>query len=178
MWKAQRKKEESGERSKSESLYLTSMINVQEYASEALVQRGWHLAEFHCTYLWRRKNRIHKELQTGLQVYSRVRERGEVHEIDKMSGKLQGRHRGHKKLEVGVERRSLVGLLLLGFHSHYLQAHSEVTAWLSCHVLSAEYVQFIIPTVFGTSIYDDYVCSFDTTLYLLVAVLYWFKFKV
>lgn len=38
-------------RSKSESLYPTTMINVQEYASEPLVQRGWHLAEFPCTYL-------------------------------------------------------------------------------------------------------------------------------
>lgn len=37
--------------SKSESLHPTSMINVQEYASEALVQRGWHLAEFPFSWL-------------------------------------------------------------------------------------------------------------------------------
>lgn len=40
-----------GERSKSESLYPTSMINVRGYASEAAVQRGWHLAEFPCMCL-------------------------------------------------------------------------------------------------------------------------------
>lgn len=36
-------------RSKSKPLYLTSMINVQEYASEAAQPRGWHPAELHCT---------------------------------------------------------------------------------------------------------------------------------
>lgn len=38
-------------RSESESLYPASMINVQEYASEAMVQRGWYLSEFPCTRL-------------------------------------------------------------------------------------------------------------------------------
>lgn len=55
-------------RSKSESLYPTRMINVQEYASEALVQRGWHLAEFSLHMLMNEgKDQMHKEQQTGSQ---------------------------------------------------------------------------------------------------------------
>lgn len=82
------------------------MINVQECALEALVHRGWHLAEFLCTLVMKEgeKNQIQKKQQTGLQVYSKAREHGEVHEFNKMSGKLQDRHRGCKKLEVREER--------------------------------------------------------------------------
>lgn len=46
---------------------------------------------------------MHEEQQTGLQVYSRVRERGWGHEINKMSGNLQQRHRGREK---GLRRKS------------------------------------------------------------------------
>lgn len=41
------------------------------------------------------KNLIHKEQQTGLQVYSSTGDRGEVHEINKTPGKLwEGRRTG------------------------------------------------------------------------------------
>lgn len=46
------------------------MINVQEYALEALVQRGWHLAEFPCTFVMKAKESdLYKE-QTSSQFYS------------------------------------------------------------------------------------------------------------
>lgn len=66
----------------------------------------------------------HKEQQTGLQVYSWVRKRGEVQAIDKMPGKLQERHRGHEELEVRVERPSppWTVFFLLGFQPCYFGA--------------------------------------------------------
>lgn len=122
-----------GGRSKSQSLYPTSMINVQEYASEALEQGGWHLTEFPSTCVWRRRNVIHEEQQTGLQVYSRVRERGEGREINKMSGNLQVTHRGRER---GFRGRSFASTgCFFSALFPFFQASGQVTALLrwTCH---------------------------------------------